>query len=411
MTDTVRACLDRIAVLESSVRAFAWLDEERALRLAAESADGPLRGAPIGVKDLIDTGGIPTECGTALLAGRVPDRSAAVVRALEDAGAIVLGKTVTTELAFAAPGPTRNPWNLDRTPGGSSMGSAAGVAAGFFPLAIGTQTNSSTVMPAALCGVVGFKPSKGRHSLEGVLVFSPTLDQLGCFARSAEDCGLLASAMAGESRELWLGEAPRDPPRLAIARTSDWEGAAQAVRDRFAADVALLREAGAPVREVSLPAGLDEARLVHRTIMAFEGAAELGPLVEREPATVSAVLRRFLAEGAGVGHDTYQAARAERDRLVEEFRHWADGFDGVVTPAAPDEAPSSESTGDPRFCTRWTLVGAPAIVVRSGLGPQGLPIGLQLVGAPGQDARLLGTARWVESQLDPPPPLWDRAER
>jgi Asp-tRNA(Asn)/Glu-tRNA(Gln) amidotransferase A subunit family amidase len=409
--DTVRSCLERVSALEPSVRAFAWFDGERALRLVGEGGDGLLAGVPVGVKDLIDTAGIPTECGTPLLAGRVPEQSADLVVAVERAGAIVLGKTVTAELAFAAPGPTRNPWNLDRTPGGSSMGSAAGVAAGFFPLAIGTQTNSSVIMPAALCGVVGFKPSAGRHSLEGILSFSPTLDQVGCFARSSKGCGHLASALAEEPPELWLDEAPREPPRLAIARTSDWEGAAPAVRERFDADVARLREAGAQVSEPPLPGGLDDARLVHRTIMAWEGATELGPLVETRRAAVSEVLRRFLAEGAALGRTRYKSALAERERLVEEFRNWAEGFDAVVTPAAPDEAPSREGTGDPRFCTRWTLVGAPAVVLRSGLGPQGLPIGLQLVGAPGQDARLLGVAQWAEAQLDPPPPLWARAER
>jgi Asp-tRNA(Asn)/Glu-tRNA(Gln) amidotransferase A subunit family amidase len=360
------------------------------------------------VKDVFDTAGIPTECGTTLLAGRVPERSARTVEAIEEAGGFVLGKTVTAELAFAAPGPTRNPWNFDRTPGGSSMGSAAGIAAGFFPLAIGTQTNSSVIMPAALCGVVGFKPSAHSISREGVMAFSPTLDQVGCFGRSVESCARLASVLGGNGLTDVRGDAPLSSPRLAVARTPDWADAAPAVREQFDADVARLREAGARVDEPELPADLDDARRVHRTIMASEGATELGPLVNPHPETASDVLRQFLAEGSSIGAERLETARRERHRLIELFARWAYGFDAILTPAAPDEAPFARTTGDPRFCTRWTLVGAPAIVLPSGLGPQRLPIGLQLVGAPGADARLVVAARWVEAQLQPPAPLWEK---
>lgn len=410
--DPVRSCLDRIESHEGAVRAFAWLDSSRASNLtpASDPSDParPLAGLPIGVKDVFDTAGIPTECGTTLLAGRVPEHSASAVEAVEEAGAVVLGKTVTAELAFAAPGPTRNPWNLDHTPGGSSMGSAAGLAAGFFPLALGTQTNSSVIMPAALCGVVGFKPSAGTISRDGVMTFSPTLDQVGCFGQSVESCARLASVLAGDNLKDVAGDVLLPSPRLAVVRTSDWDDAAPAIREQFDVDVALLREAGARVDEPELPAELDDVRRVHRTIMASEGAMEVGPLVDRHPEEASDVLRRFLVEGSTISAEALETARRERRRLIERFAHWAAQFDAILTPAAPDEAPSAQSTGDPRFCTRWTLFGAPAIVVPSGLGPQCLPIGLQLVGAPGADACLLGTARWVERHLQPPTPLWKK---
>jgi Asp-tRNA(Asn)/Glu-tRNA(Gln) amidotransferase A subunit family amidase len=236
----VEAALARIDEREPVVRAFAWLDRERALRLADEAdrraasggALGPLHGVPIGVKDIYDTAGIPTENGSPLYRGRVPDRSAAAVTALEDAGAIVIGKTVTTELAFFHPGPTTNPRDPSRTPGGSSMGSAAAVAAGMIPGAIGSQTNGSVIRPAAFCGVVGFKPTYARISLDGVMPFAPTLDHAGTFTNTVEGAALLASALAREPLERWWR--PLDaPPRLAAIRTKDWERASEPARERF----------------------------------------------------------------------------------------------------------------------------------------------------------------------------------
>jgi Asp-tRNA(Asn)/Glu-tRNA(Gln) amidotransferase A subunit family amidase len=443
----VEACLARAAEVEPWLHAFAWLDADRTRRLAAE-ADGRrqairergggwplLHGVPIGVKDIIDTAGVPTEHGSALFRGRVPERSAAVVEALERAGALVFGKTVTAELAFFHPGPTVNPWNPARTPGGSSMGSAAAVAAGLVPGAVGTQTNGSVIRPAAFCGVVGFKPTAGRLSRAGMLTFSQTLDQVGGFARTVEGAARLAAAMAGEPLEAWwagpypgaasgaagaagrrqeaaagaaAGRAPA--PRFAAVRTGEWERAEPAMQARFEADLAALAAAGAVVEWPEdgrprggecerLPAGLDDALPVHRTIMAFEAAQALGPVVAERPNVVSDVLRAFLAEGARIPAAVYQAALRERERLVGVFASWAAPLDAVLTPPAVGEAPGPETTGDPRFCTRWTLVGAPALVLPTGLGPVGLPLGLQLVGAPGADRRLLAAAAWAADEL------------
>ena len=397
--------LERIHELEPTVRAFAWLDEERARRRAAESDEtaaagrtGPVHGVPVGVKDIIDTAGIPTECGTPLLAGRVPEQSAAAVAALERAGAFVLGKTVTAELAFAAPGPTRNPWNAERTPGGSSMGSAAAVAAGMAPAAIGTQTNSSIIMPASLCGAVGYKPTAGSISTDGMLEFSATLDQPGSFATTVAGAAVMAAAIAGDVDPPVPAPRPR-PPMLGVALMPETETAAMAVRERLAAAVAILRGAGATVEDVGLPDDLAEARAVHRVIMAHEGATAIGPLVARDPERVSDVLRAYLAVGAAFTDDDYRVALERRAELAEVVDELAGRFEALLCPAAPDEAPSRETTGDPRFCTLWTLAGVPALVLPNGRGPAGLPIGLPLVAARGDDERLLAAAAWVEGAL------------
>jgi Asp-tRNA(Asn)/Glu-tRNA(Gln) amidotransferase A subunit family amidase len=416
----VEAALARAAAVEPWLRAFAWLDPDRARRLAAVADAtarrarearaagtdlGVLHGVPVGVKDIADTAGVPTEHGSALFAGRVPETSAEAVLALERAGAVVLGKTVTAEMAYFHPGPTVNPWHRGRTPGGSSMGSAAAVAAGIVPGAVGTQTNGSVIRPAAFCGVVGFKPSAGRLSRAGMLTFSETLDQPGGFTRSVADAAWLAAALAGEPVGEWWAPDGRAAPRLAVARTGEWPHATEAQRKRFEEDLAALRAAGARIVELPQGPGLErfdeEAPAVHRTIMAYEAARALGETVARAPERVSEALRRFLAEGAALPEPRYQEALGQRERWREGFAAWGAGVDAVLTPPAVGEAPGPETTGDPRFCTRWTLVGAPALVLPTGRGPAGLPLGLQLVGAPGSDGRLLGAGAWVERVLPP----------
>ncbi|HEX9270231.1 MAG TPA: amidase [Candidatus Limnocylindria bacterium] len=406
--ELIDACLDRYAATESRLHAFAWLDEDRVRRIAAErDAERPrgiLHGIPIGVKDIFDTAGIPTENGSRLFAGRVPDRSAEVVAALEAAGAIVFGKTITAELAFLTPGPTRNPYDLSRTPGGSSMGSAAAVAARVLPGAIGSQTNGSTIRPAAFCGVVGYKPTSGRMSTAGALEFSPTLDQIGAFAPTVASTARLSAAMAGDALEDWWSGVPAAPPRLAAVRTGDWDSADDAMQARFQADVDELASEGGPIEWPALPDGLDEAPLLITTVMAYESARSLGPRAAADPDAVSERARAFFARGERIAEDEYHGTIAQRKRLITAFNDWAAQYDAILTIPAIGEAPGPETTGDPRFCSRWTFVGAPAIVIPTGLGPSGLPLGLQLVGTRGADRRLLGAAAWAEALLPPPPP-------
>ncbi|MBI2324227.1 MAG: amidase, partial [Chloroflexi bacterium] len=361
----VEACLRRYDEREPAVHAFAWLDRDRALRLADAADDavrsghelGLLHGLPIGVKDIFDTAGIPTENGSALYTGRVPDRGAAAVEALESAGAIVIGKTVTTELAFYQPGPTLNPHDPSRTPGGSSMGSAASVAAGMLPGAIGSQTNGSVIRPAAFCGVVGAKPTYGRISLDRVMPFAPTLDHAGTFTRTVEGAAWLCAALAREPLATWWSGPAEGPPRFGAIRTRDWERASEPMRERFQKAVDAIASAGRAIEWPSLPPGLDEAVPVLRTIMARESVVTIGTAIARDPSKASGVARALVAEGRTVGDATYRAALAERDRLIAAVDTWASPYDAILTLATTGEAPTTETTGDPIFCSRWSLTG------------------------------------------------------
>ncbi len=358
------------------------------------------------MKDIFDTAGIPTENGSAIFAGRVPDRSAAAVRAAEAAGAIVLGKTVTAELAFMTPGPTLNPWDLRRTPGGSSMGSAAAVAVGVVTAAIGSQTNGSIIRPAAFCGVVGYKPTVGRISLDGAFEFAHTLDHAGVLARSVRSAGLFAAILAGDSERVPHADESH-VPRFAALRTSEWEHASDPMKERFQADLDLLAIDGGPVEWPAPPDGLDDAPEILRTVMYYEGARAVLPRIARRPELVSAFARERLGEGARISDLAYRLAMRQRDALIATFADWAAPYDAILTPPTTGEAPAADTTGDPRFCSRWSLLGAPAVTIPTGLGPTGLPLGLQLVASPGDDARLLRAAMWAEVVLPAPggPPI------
>jgi amidase len=245
---------------------------------------------------------------------------------------------------------------------------------------------------------VGFKPTFGRLPRDGMLEFSRTLDHPGGFARSVAEVARLAAAMAGEPSGRWWSEDP-GPPRFAALRTTDWAEADEAARHRFQTDVDRLAAAGGPIDWPTPPEGLDDAPALVRTIMLFEAARALGEDVGRHPELVSETARRALAEGAAISRETYEAAIRERERLVGAFSAWAARYDAVLTPPALGEAPGPETTGDPRCCSRWSLTGAPAVTIPTGLGPHRLPLGLQLVAAPGDDRRLLAAAAWAEARL------------
>lgn len=391
---------------EDRLQAFAWCDPERA-RAKARAADRdntrarrPLYGLTVGVKDIFDTAGIPTEYGSPIFAGRVPRRNAMAVRRLEAAGAVALGKTVTAELAYFAPGPTTNPWNFDRTPGGSSMGSAAAVAAGVVPIAIGTQTNGSVIRPAAFCGVVGFKPSAGRLPGSGALRFSPHLDQVGVFAATVPLAARVCAALAGEPRSAWeAGPFRSRTPILAVVRTPEWAEIETSTRRRFESVTRAASNAGAEVRELEMPAEFAAGIPVHRAIMAAEANRCIRPLVAANLDRCGTQIRELLDEGAEIGPGEYRRALRQHRKLTDEFSSWAAGADALLTPSVLGEAPPKATTGDPRCCTRWTLVGAPAITLPAGLSRKGLPLAIQLVGVPGGDSELLRMANWLGSLL------------
>lgn len=409
-----RACLDQIGRYDARVQAWAWFSPERALR-AAQACDGldemlPLRGIPVAVKDIIATAGIPTEMGSSAFAGHVPARSATVVARLQAAGAYVMGKSVTAELAYFSPGKTRNPWNAAHTPGGSSSGSAAAVAAGFVPAALGTQTNGSVIRPAAYCGVVGFKPSAGLIPRTGIQPFSRTLDQVGVFSRNIEDAALFASCLVGHDTQdparRPAASLPAHvarcatPPRLAAVRSPAWPLADVAQQQSFAQAIARLRAAGARVEELALDPLFNDAHTAQRTIMYAEAARELAPLQAAHRPQLSARLNALIDEGRAIGDDVLAAALDLRVRLQVALQPIWSRCDAIITPPASGEAPATLAhTGDPAFCTIWTLCGVPAVALPVARGPQGLPLGLQLVGPDGDDAALLAVARWCEEAL------------
>lgn len=405
----MRACLARCAKLEPDIEAWQHLDAERAMELA-EAADaaqrggkasGPLHGVPVAVKDIIDVAGMPTTMGSPVFANNVARESAQVVARLEQAGAVVPGKTVTSEFAYYTPGKTRNPWNAAHTPGGSSMGSAAAVAAHMIPAAIGTQTNGSVIRPAAFCGVIGFKPSYGAIPTHGMLTFSVTLDTVGVLARSVADAAQLAAVIAGPDRKLRVEVAVLvTPPRLIAVRSPVWHLAEPSQQTIFAQNIAGMRAAGARVDEIELPTLFADAHNAQRVIMAYEGAKNLGPVQRRHRSEMSARLNAFLDEGAAIDAASHRAALELRGRLQEEFARFVTGHDAIITPPAPGEAPADlTQTGNPTFCTIWTLLGVPAVSIPVGLGLHGLPLGLQVIGASQADDKTLAVAAWCEACL------------
>ena len=411
------ACLDRADETEPEIQAWAHLDREQAL-IAARALDahkqrglplGSLHGVPVGIKDIIDTAGMPTENGTPVDAGRRPRKDAAMVRRLRRAGAVIVGKSVTTELAYFHPGKTRNPHNPDHTPGGSSSGSAAAVAAGVVPLAIGTQTNGSVIRPAAFCGVVGFKPSFGAIPRTGIMPAAPSLDQVGIFARTVEDAAMAAEAVIGADGEdaAAAGQAagglfaiataaPPVRPAIAFVKTPAWDRAEPATRAAFEE----LRAAIGEVDEVPLPEVFDGVLEVHRVVMAAEMARSLGVYVDKAPERISDAFKALVADGRAVSAYDYLAARDWQPILSSGLDAIFDRYDAILTPSAPGEAPKGlESTGDPSFCTLWTFCGTPSINLPLMTGENGLPLGAQLVGRRGDDARLLRTARWLAGHV------------
>jgi Asp-tRNA(Asn)/Glu-tRNA(Gln) amidotransferase A subunit family amidase len=419
--EVTAACLARLQAEEPRIHAWVHHDPAHA-RAQAEALDaarragrpaGRLFGLPVGVKDIYDTADYPTENGSVLDSGRKPGRDAWVVSRLRAEGAVILGKTVTTEYACFAPGPTRNPHDPSRTPGGSSSGSAAAVAAGIVPLALGSQTNGSVIRPASFCGVYGLKPSFGLIPRTGCLTTSRTLDHVGFFARSLQDLALLGEVLAGFDQEdpatrplatpplrRVLAEPQPVPPRLAFVRGPTWEQAEPATREAFAE---LAEALGGHLHEVELPAAFDDAIRHHRTIWTAELAFHLRDRWERGADRLSPQLQELIEAGRAAGALAYQEALAMRARYAAALEAVLHEHDAIVTPAAPGEAPEGiAATGSPAFCSLWTLTGLPALSLPLLHGPNGLPMGVQLVAGAGDDARLLRLARWTQTTLASP---------
>ena len=415
----VQACLERIEAAEPEVQAWAHLDPDYALEQARArdaarqggGACGPLHGVPVGIQDIFDTRDLPTENGTVLDAGRQPREDCTVVSLLREAGAVILGKTVTTELAVFHPGKTRNPHNRAHTPGGSSSGSAAAVAAQMVPLAVGSQTNGSIVRPGAYCGVVGYKPTLGHISRRGVLAQSPRLDTVGVYGRSVEDVALIGDVLSvydDRDPDMRPGSRPRlaeiagaEPPLdpiLAFVKSPVWDQAEDDAKEAFAEIAEFLGEG---CDEVELPAPFDQAHALHRTIMLGDFGKNFAGYYGRDAERLSPILKDMIEEGRGVLAMDYNRAVDWVEVLNAGLAQVFDRYDAILTPATTGEAPPSlESTGSPVFCTMWTLCGTPAITLPLLSGARGLPIGVQLVGRRGDDARLLRTARWLVERIE-----------
>lgn len=413
-TDLLLSCLDRIGQRENHVKAWTSLGKENALTRAKEldkgAFKGILHGLPIGVKDLYDTYDLPTSYGSPIYANHYPVTDAVSIALIRQAGGIILGKTVTTELASFKSGPTTNPHNSRHTPGGSSSGSAAAVADFMVPLATGSQTAGSMIRPASYCGVVGFKPSLGKVSIAGVKSLSVSLDTLGCFGRTVEDVGLGVAAMSGDHRLAKI-ETLHNKPRIAICKTSNWSLAHQETATAMAvARHAAERIAKSTVVDLKLPKSCDDITQVQTRIMLSEMSRSF--LFERThyPKKLSLILSKQINDGAAISYEQYAKdllfAGNAKSSINALFN---DEVDLLIAPSATGEAPDlKDGTGDPVFCREWTLLGLPCVNINVASGPNGLPVGVQLIAGPGKDHFLLSAARAFVHAL-PDPTLRDQA--
>lgn len=418
--DLAKACLDRIQALEPQIGAWAHLDPDHVMK-QAEMADryratgrplGPLHGLPVGIKDIIDTAKMPTENGTAIDSGRIPAEDAFVVARLKAAGAIIMGKTVTTELAYIHPPKTKNPNNVDHTPGGSSSGSAAAVASGMVPLAVGTQTGGSVIRPAAFCGVTGFKPTFGAIPRSGILKQSQTLDTVGVFGRGPLDAALIA--------EVLFGDHPADPatspaphpqllkaaseeapvkPVFALVKPPGWDDADPEMKEAFAELAEALGES--QCFEVPLPKHFEHAAELRQRINFAEMARNYYTYARAGADKLSPEMQAAMQEGSATLAKDYLAAldwpEVYYAGLKEIFGH----ADVILTPAAPGPAPKDlTTTGSAIFNGLWTMMGAPAVTIPVLTSQGGMPMGIQLVGPRGYDGRLLRSARWLWNWID-----------
>jgi len=416
--EVAKATISHIEAKEPDVRAWTWFDPEFVMNQAEHldkfrasgRAIGALHGVPVGIKDIIDTAKIPTENGSPIDAGRVPTTDAFVVERLKQAGAVIVGKTVTTELAFMDTGKTRNPNNLEHTPGGSSSGSAAAVAAGMVPLAIGSQTGGSVIRPASFCGVVGFKPTYGAIPRTGMLSQAPSLDTVGVFAQTVDDAALVAQNLFGfDQRDKATSltpaqnlfdtarSAPPVKPTIAFVRQPAWNVADEDTQSAFKELTEFL---GEDCLEVDLPTAFTEAMIGQRHIQLAELAKSYFGYARRGADKLGPKLTEALEKGNEVLARDYMAALDWSDILNAALDEIFDRFDAIITPAAPGAAPKGfENGGDPAFNGLWTMCGVPAVTIPLFEASNGLPMGVQVIGRRGDDGRVLRNARWLAQHV------------
>lgn len=418
--ELTRSCLERIAERDEAVGAWIYLNPELALAQARAldarrkdgDALGPLHGLPVGLKDIIDSADMPTECGSAFFEGRRPVGDSAVVALLRSAGAVILGKTVTTEWALSAPGKTTNPHDPARTPGGSSSGSAAAVADNMVPLSLGTQTGGSMIRPASFCGVFGYKPTYGSIPRRGMSMLARRLDTIGVYGRDVEDLALIADVLMVHDPEDWdmvaepgrglseaLAKGPLDNVRIAFVKTPAWDNAEP---DMASALEEYIKSLGDTVQEVELEGLFDDIVSTHRTIMHANVAANLGDIAEQAPDKMRSETHGRVEAGKTIPAEDYIRALGLAEAQANALDGLFDHYDAILAPAAAGEAPVGlEKTGNPIFNGLWTLMGVPAVSVPVLAGANGMPIGVQAIGRRGGDAQVLRTAKW----------LWDRHQK
>jgi aspartyl-tRNA(Asn)/glutamyl-tRNA(Gln) amidotransferase subunit A len=416
--DVLDECFRRIDELEPQVRAWVIVDRggaaEQSRRLDTELAAGRYRGTlhgiPIGIKDIVDIAGFATTAGSPLLEGNVASCDATIVERLRQAGAVIVGKTVTTQFASFDPPPTRNPWNLACTPGGSSSGSAAAVACGMCLGAIGSQTGGSITRPAAFCGVAGCKPTWARISTAGVMPLAPSMDHPGPIARSVHDLAILLDAIAGpDARDpLCSGQAfmpvamaveePLErPPRLGVLRGLFWDMADEYARDSLTRSLEAFRASGARVHEVALPASFTDVLRSHRVLMSVEAAAGHEQRFRQHSRDYLPKIYSLVDEGLRAAAPDYVRAKQHQDQLRREIIQCFKDADALVTPATLGPAPDVSTTGDPAFNSPWSFTGLPTVSYPTAITSDGLPLAVQLIGRAFHERELFRCAAWCES--------------
>lgn len=396
-TALLESCLERVRVREDTVGAWELIDEAGARAQAAaldeHRPSGRLHGIPVAVKDIIDVAGLPTRCGSALRGATPAKEDAWIVRRLREAGAVVLGKSVTTEFAYFTPGRTRNPHDPSRTPGGSSSGSAAAVADHMVPLGLASQTAASTTRPAAYCGIGGLVTTPGRFNTAGLTGLSPSLDSLGLLTRDVEDLALAAEALLGVPTEPEL----TTPPALRVCSGEAFSAVSRPMQDALRRTADACAQAGARWAALETTGGLTSLPDLHVTVMAYEAARSLAD--EADTGQLSEALQGLLNHGRATPLASYKGALEGAARQSVALLEALDGFDAVLTVAAPGIAPAGMPTGDPAFSRPWQVLGCPSVAIPGNVDAEGLPLGVQVVGRPGDEGHLIAVARWVARRI------------